>query len=101
MIVINLWLPQDHKGGLGESELDLAAVVNDRLDISRDPELIEECIENDVDWEVIKHETLYEIELDRAVVMHSHPASSPAFHIRRINELQTENGHPVQPLIKL
>lgn len=84
MIICNLWLPSDHSFDDKEYELSIEAIVNDTFQLGMDDEKITECLDNHEFDEPIKHETLYELYFDRALIEAPFPAIDPAFAITSV-----------------
>lgn len=83
MIIVNYWTEEDYNPTMDGYYLELAAVVNDSLDLLRDVEIIQEVLEN-TDTE-FKKGTMYEISLIRGTIA-SDPGLEPTFVIDRVIE---------------
>ena len=101
MIIVNLYFEEDYNPETDGFHLHLAGVVNDTVDLYYDPQLIQDCIENDPDFEP-KAGQFYELQLIRATIA-SDPVPEPAFAIDRIIEKKRnkETGDWETPLIRL
>jgi hypothetical protein len=100
MIIINYWHEKDYDPTTDGFTLHLAGVINDTLDLYYDPQLIQDCIENDTEFEP-KPETLYEIQLIRGTIS-ADPIPEPAFAIDRIVEkTQDADCGWITPLVRM
>lgn len=101
MIIVNYYQEEDYNPETDGYHLNLAAVVNDTLDLINDIEQIKDAIDNSSEFEP-KNGTLYELHLDRAVINYSHPAREYTFSLTNIVEMKysPELGHH-KPLIDL
>lgn len=101
MIIVNYWQEADYDSTTDGYYLELAGVVNDNLNLFSDPQLLQEAIDNDNDFEP-KSETLYEIQLIRATIA-SDPVPEPAFVIDRVIEKvqDNENGGWKTPIVRI
>jgi len=84
MIIVNVYCDKDYDPSTDGFYLDLVGVVNDTLNLYIDPQLIQDCVENDTNFKP-KSGQLYEIQLIRATIS-SDPVPEPAFVIDRVIE---------------
>lgn len=100
MIIVNVYCEEDYDPTTDGFHLDLAGVVNDTFNIYSDPQLIQDCVENDPDFEP-KAGQLYELQLIRATIA-SDPIPEPAFAIDRIVEKKYDADFGwVTPLVRM
>ncbi|WP_028375999.1 hypothetical protein [Leeuwenhoekiella sp. MAR_2009_132] len=101
MIIVNLYCDEDYNPETDGFHLHLAGVVNDTVDLYHDPQLIQECIENDPDFEP-KAGQFYEVQLIRGTIA-SDPVPEPAFAIDRVIEKKrsSETGDWETPLVRM
>jgi len=101
MIIVNLYCEEDYNPETDGFHLVLAGIVNDTLDLYCDPQLIQDCIENDPDFEP-KAGQFYEIQLIRATI-DADPIPEPYFAIDRIIEKVNckHTGEWITPLVRM
>ena len=101
MIIVNLYCEEDYDSETDGFHLHLCGVINDTLDIYSDPVLIQDCIENDPDFEP-KAGCFYEIQLIRGTI-DADPIPEPAFAIDRIIEKKRSKvtGDFERPLVRM
>ena len=100
MIIVNLTFEESYDPETDGYHLELAAVVNDTLDLFNDVDLIKDCIENDTEIER-KGGSSYVVQLLRATI-DSDPIPEPAFIVGSfIQEVYDPNYGWITPTIKL
>ena len=100
MIIVNVYYEEDYNPTTDGYNLVLAGVINDQLDLDIDPQLINEAIDNDQDFEP-KAGQFYEIQLIRGTIA-SDPIPEPAFAIDRVIEKKYDIDYGwVTPLVRM
>ena len=100
MIIVNIYCEEDYNPTTDGFHLILAGVVNDEINLYYDPQLIQECVENDPDFEP-KAGKFYEVQLIRGTI-DADPVPEHAFAIDRVIEKKYDADFGwVTPLVRM